>query len=399
MPSYTLTDSIHDVWLESFSISSDDLGLTTTPGWSVVKRRLRGGRREGVDVIEVDNGALSFTIIPTRGMGIWKGRYRGDVLGWRSPVDDGPVHPAYVNLMEYGGLGWLYGFDELMVRCGLENNGAPFGEKAVAPDGSELHTTFGLHGKIANIPAHFVAVHIADGPPYEITIEGHVLEARLYGPRIRMVTQIRTTPGSNKLLVRDAFQNRKETASEMQVLYHWNFGAPYLEEGARMLAPIRSVCPRDAAPAGEHTSFDTFTAPQPGYAAQVHFFELLGEGPDGHTLAMLRNHAGDKAVALRFATSQLPAFSLWKYTDAINDGYVTGLEPATNFPNARPFEKRRGRVVTLNPATPYVVETVIEVANTEAAVASLEGEIGRLQAQAAPVIHQKPIEPYCMPSA
>ena len=45
-------------------------------------------------------------------------------LGWKSPVH-GPVHPNFVPLNEPSGLGWLDGFDELFVRCGLESNGAP----------------------------------------------------------------------------------------------------------------------------------------------------------------------------------------------------------------------------------------------------------------------------------
>ena len=88
--------------------------------------RLRGGRREGVDLIVVDNGALRFSVVPTRGMGLWKGWYLGNRLGWDSPISDGPVNPAFVNLDAHGGLGWLEGFDELLARCGLENNGAPF---------------------------------------------------------------------------------------------------------------------------------------------------------------------------------------------------------------------------------------------------------------------------------
>ena len=32
----------------------------------------------GVDLIEVHNGALSFSVLPTRGMGLWRGEYRGN---------------------------------------------------------------------------------------------------------------------------------------------------------------------------------------------------------------------------------------------------------------------------------------------------------------------------------
>ena len=168
---------------ESFSIDATAMGLAEAYPWSVKKHRLRGGRRDGVDLIVVDNGALRFSIVPTRGMGLWKGWYDGNRLGWDSPVTDGPVHPSLVNLAAAGGLGWLDGFDELLARCGLENNGAPFEVKTMKPDGSESNTTFGLHGKIANIPASYVAVHVGTEPPHEIVVEGHVEESRLFGPR------------------------------------------------------------------------------------------------------------------------------------------------------------------------------------------------------------------------
>ena len=231
MPTFTLTDVARDHWVETFSITAAELGSTSTTPWSVTKRTLRGGRRDGVDLIQVNNGVLSFSVLPTRGMGIWKGQYAGDHLGWESPVRDGPVNPKFVNLMNNGGLGWLEGFDELLVRCGLENNGAPYEVKTIKPDGSESHTTFGLHGKIANTPASYAAVRIETEPAESITIEGIVEEASLFSSRIRMATAITTTPGSNRVLVRDRYLNLGDSPSGIQVLYHWNFAAPYLEEG------------------------------------------------------------------------------------------------------------------------------------------------------------------------
>ena len=68
------------------------------------------------------------------------------------------------------------------------------------------------------------------------------------------------------------------------------------------------------------------------------------------------------------ATDQLPAFTLWKNTGGLRDGYVTGLEPGTNYPNARPFEKAHNRVVTLPVDGRYVAETTLEVLATAEAV-------------------------------
>lgn len=394
MPSFILTDTAHDVWLEQFSLTAAELHLPAEPGWSVAKRRLRGGRRDGVDLVELDNGALRMAIVPTRGMGLWKGQYRADPIGWHSPVTDGPVHPAFVNQSDRGGLGWLEGFDELMVRCGLGHNGAPY----VETDSSGRPTVYGLHGRIANIPAHYVAVHVEDAPPHTITIEGHVDEAWLFGPQIRLVTTIRTIPGSNRLTVRDTFYNLKDSPCDMQVLYHWNFGPPHLEEGSRFLAPIAVVCSRNERASEGIGHFDTYGAPEKGFAEQVYFFQLLGRGSEGKTLTLLRNRAGDKGVALRFATSQLPCFTLWKNTGALKEGYVTGLEPAVNYPNPTPFEKARKRVQTLLPGSVYANEVTLEIWNEAAGVHAAAQEIQALQAHGTPTIHQKPVEPFAAES-
>ncbi len=388
MPTYTLTDTAHDLWVDSFSIR----GRSQQSPWLVTKRTLRGGRREGVDLIEVDNGALGFSIVPTRGMGLWKGNYQGLPIGWDSPVRDGPVNPAFVNLMNWGGLGWLEGFDELLARCGLENNGAPF---------TEGNTTYGLHGKIANLPAHFVAVHVGDEPDGAIRVEGHVDESKLFSTQVRMVTTISTTQGANWLTVRDEFRNLSDQPQEMQALYHWNFGPPFLEEGARCLAPAKMVVPRNARAAEGIGHFDVYAKPEPGFAEQVYFYELLGKpgaglaGPESsQTLTMLRNHAGDKGVVLRFDRVQLPAFTLWKNTGGLKSGYVTGLEPGTNYPNPRPFEKERGRVVTLPPGGTHVTETTLQVLATREQVSKVAAEIEALQKQGVPTIHKAPVEPF-----
>jgi hypothetical protein len=405
MSTFVLTDASSDVWQETFAVDAPAMGLAADFPWSVKKHRLRGGRRDGVDLIVVDNGALRFSIVPTRGMGLWKGWYDGNRLGWDSPITDGPVNPSFVNLAAAGGLGWLDGFDELLARCGLQNNGAPFEVKTVKPDGSEINTTFGLHGKIANIPASYVAVHVGSEPPHEIVVEGHVDESHLFGAQVRMVTRISTLPGSNKLVVRDEFVNLKDQPVEIQILYHWNFGPPFLGRGSRFVAPIRSVTPRDARAQAGISQHDVYGGPEPGSTEQVYYYELhagsdgaspspTGSAGGARTLAMLRNEAGDKGVVLRFPRHQLPAFTLWKNTAGLRDGYVTGLEPGTNYPNARPFEKARNRVVTVPVDGRYVAETSVEALTSREAVAAVEAEIKTLQGQGAPKISAKPCEPF-----
>src|SRR5262245_12349896 len=117
---WTLTDVQTGVYVPEIDLGPE-LGIGRC---SIKKRRLQGGLSDGVDSITVDTGTSRLVVLPTRGMSIWKAWRHGLEVGWKSPVS-GPVHPAFVPLMEPSGLGWLDGFDELLVRCGLESNGAP----------------------------------------------------------------------------------------------------------------------------------------------------------------------------------------------------------------------------------------------------------------------------------
>jgi hypothetical protein len=385
MRSCVLTDVARDLWVDSTAITPATTGLTADQAWSVHKQTLRGGRRDGVDLILVNNGAMTVSVLPTRGMGIWRAQYKGVHVGWDSPIGDGPVHPSLVNLMAAGGLGWLDGFDELLARCGLEHNGAPYRQGDI---------TYPLHGRIANIPAHFVAVEVAETPPHAISVEGCVDEARLFGPKLRMRSLLRTDLGSSCVTVRDMFTNLGDVPSDLEILYHWNFGPPYLGEGSRLVAPVKTVVPRDAVAAGAIGHYEIYGPPQPGSPEHVFLFELHGDGPEGRTVAMLRSHAGDHAVVLRFSKAQLPCFTLWKNMGGRKDGYVTGLEPGTNYPNPKPFEQARGRVVRLEPGAEYVAEMTFEVLEGGEAVAAVEAEVRALQGQATPKIHAGPVEPY-----
>ncbi len=387
MPSYTLTDAKSSTYVETFSLTSKDLNLGSGSAWSIEKVRLKGGRRDGVDMIQVDNGSLSFRVLPTRGMNLWNAHASEIRLGWDSPVRDGPVNPAFVDAQAWGGLGWLDGFDELVARCGLDSFGPPY------QDGDRNYT---LHGRVSNIPAHHVSIHVDDHAPHAITIEGRVIESRLFHTQIEMVTRITTVPGSRTITVRDEFTNLRETPSNLQILYHCNFGPPLMEEGAKFIAPCKTIVPRDEAAIAGLDHYETYGPPTPGSAEAVYFFELIGDGDESKTLTVLRNKEGNKGVAMRFSTRELPAFTLWKNQGGRNEGYVTGLEPGSGYPNPKPFEAARGRVKSLGAGETVAAEIVFEVSDSAKTIEAWEAEIKALQATREPTIYQRPVEPFSL---
>ncbi len=377
---WTLTDVTSDVWLDSFAASNSRLRLPTTHDWSISKRTLRGGLRDGIDLIEVHNGALAFSVLPTRGMGLWRGDYRGLPLGWRSPVL-GPVHPKFVDEDDRGGLGWLDGFDEFMVRCGLANFGPP---------GTDDKTPLTLHGRIANRPAHLVEVRISLDPPHELSVIGEVDEAALFvSPALRLTTTYTTTPGSNRLVIHDMVANRSGQPAEMQLLYHTNVGPPFLEAGSRLLIPVREMSPFNARGAEGIDTWDTYLGPTPGYAEQNYAFDPVADAK-GHTLAVLANASRNRALALRYNRNELPCFTVWKNTQALEDGYCTGIEPGTSYPNFRTYERQQGRVKLLAPGGRWECRWSIEVADSAAAVQQLTAEVATLQAHSKAVVHRTP---------
>jgi hypothetical protein len=386
--SWILTDLAGDVWLDSLDLTNDILRLPTRENWSIRKRTLRGGLRDGIDLIEVDNGALSFAVLPTRGMGLWRGNYRGNFLGWRSPAR-GPVHPQFVQLIARGGIGWLDGFDEWLCRCGLASNGPPGEDVHIDKKGRTTKNQLSLHGRIANLPAHFVEVRVNLDPPFEMSVTGQVAEAGLFVSHLQLTTTYTTVPGSNRLVIHDQVENLAAEAAEMQVLYHCNVGQPFLEAGSRIVAPIKEMSPISARAALGIETYDTYAGPVAGYAEQVYCYDLFPDAA-GRSLAMLHNSKADHAMVVRMNVAELPCFTVWKNTAAIEDGYVTGLEPAINFPNFKSFERQQGRVRVLPAGGKWEAKWSLEVLDTAAGVADILKEIVTLQAKTRPIIHRNP---------
>ncbi|TVP75158.1 MAG: DUF4432 family protein [Puniceicoccaceae bacterium] len=355
--------------------------------WSVSSYTLRGGLQEGVDVVELDNGKLRLAVLPTRGMGIWKGQC-GDVsLAWDSPVKR-PVNPAFINQQDRGGLGWLKGFNEWFVRCGLNSVGAPGMDTVLNNSGQAVDVPLNLHGNIANTPAHAVELEVTDSA---IIVRGEVDETMLFGPALRLQTEIRTEFGSGALTVTDTVTNLGDNPVEHQLLYHINYGAPLLEKGSRIVAPFKQVAPRDARSAEGIEQFDRFDAPQVGFVEQAYYYELAGQRGSRDTMALLRNAAGSQGSLLRFSLKDFPCFTLWKNTAGLADGYVTGLEPATSYPNARRFEREKGRVPSLAGGQSRSTVMTIETLDTKTAIRQAEADIKKLQKAAKARVHTNPI--------
>jgi hypothetical protein len=383
-----LTSGIQGIHVKSWTLNQHKFRLDAAAGWSVKKYMLHGGKQEGVDVIEVDNGRLRFVVIPTRGMSVLKVE-SGDVrLGWDSPVKE-VVHPQFINLESRGGLGWLEGFNEWLVRCGLEWAGHPGRDNFRNNVGDEVQMDLTLHGKIGNIPASEVEVFIEDGTPPRIHIRGLVEERMFHGPKFSFWTDISTEIDSNSFRFDDTITNQSAHDQEFQIIYHANFGPPLLGAGARFSGALKQIKSFNAHAAKDVRRFQDYAAPQPGFVEQVYCLHPLA-GPEGRTELLLQNPNGDRGVSLTFPVKQLPCVTLWKNLAAESEGYVTGIEPGTGFPYTRRLEREAGRVPKLAPNETRRFTIDFEIHSDQSGVKSASLRIRKIQGKIKTVIDGEP---------
>lgn len=299
---------------------------------------LEGGRRDGVEILVVDTGKVQAAILPTRGLSLWRARIDGIDIGWKSPVD-GPIHPQWVALAESGGLGWLDGFDELVVRCGLRNFGAP------DYDAKTNRLAFPLHGRIGNLPTENLEIEI-DAAHSLLHVRGRVAEQRFLQYNLELTASYTFAIGSSTIAINDSVRNASDTTSTMQMLYHINVGEPILDAGAKLHLGTRRIVARNVHAANDIGTWANYSAPKAGYEEQV-YFSASASNASGWATAMLAAPNGQTGFAVHYETKSLPYFTQWKNTVGRNDGYVTGIEPGTGFPNPRSFELEKGRVVQL----------------------------------------------------
>ena len=204
-----MNSSTTDLSALSFSSQQNFCGGSEALGWDF--QRMGAGQSCGVEKLTIRCGSKSIDILPTRGMGIWRAN-DGDVrFGWDSPVS-GPVHPMWVDVNEPSGLGWLDGFDEMLVRCGLASNGAPEFD-------ANGQLIWPLHGRIANLPASQLSVAV-DETKGRITVKGTVVENRFHFHRLRLETTISMQLDSAEISITDCVTNLSDRPDNIQMLYH-----------------------------------------------------------------------------------------------------------------------------------------------------------------------------------
>lgn len=297
------------------------------------------GKARGMRSIECKNGAgLEFTILPDRGMDIAWASYQGYAFGYLSK--SAVSKPEY--FLENGDKGFLDNFYAgVLTTSGLSNVGS---------SNTDQGKQYGMHGVISNLPAINLSLTKEwQDDEYVLSAKGTIRQSRFYGEDLKMTRTITTKLGENKIIIHDVFANNGYEKQPFMLLYHMNFGYPFLSEDSQLFVNPGSIKARTAEAEKGLPTCAELSGPVHGYQEQCfyHDFEADEQGKVCVGLHNPQLGSGGLSVYLSYRKAELPYFCQWKQLG--EQEYVMGLIPANSYAEGRSAAREKEQLVWMQP--------------------------------------------------
>lgn len=314
---------------------------------------LDNGPGRGTRIAWVNTGSgLRFKVVVDRAMDIAEAFYGPYSLAWLSETGVRPPQPFADK-----GIDWLRTFGGgLMVTCGLSHVGGPE---------TDEFGTRGLHGEISNCPAELVSIEQPDPANgcMKMSLTGIVRETRVFGARLALKRTIMATVGEASIRIHDEVTNRGNTDVPHMLLYHFNFGWPLADEGARILWNGEWVVRDEASKAVFNERHDFHQCPairddHAGMGEAAAFIDLRSDD-QGMCHCGLYNPDLSLAASLHYAKEQLPWMTNWQHWG--HREYITGLEPGTHKVIGQAAARKEGTLIFLAPGESRTYDLVLKV--------------------------------------
>jgi len=273
------------------------------------------GRGQRLFVIRNAIG-VGLEIAVDRGFDICSATWRGINIGWNS-ANNLPWPPNSVDAEE--GVGFYRNIDGFIVTCGLDHFGAAGrGDAAHFKHKHRKEVFHPLHGRISSQRAAISSYGIdwdQEGPV--IWAEGIVRQSSVFGENLVLRRRIELEVFGGTTRINDVVENRGFRPTPHAILYHINFGYPFLDETTEMFGNL------DA----KFISAFNAEAKAPVDDYVDYFQEVSIVRPDSTAAIEVRNSAlaGGIQASVTFSRNQLPDFGVWR---AFQSGvYALALEP------------------------------------------------------------------------
>ena len=269
------------------------------------------GQAKGLGAYQVKNGDLSFTVMTDKCLDISELSYKGINMSFLSKP--GLQHKG--QLASDAGIRSIMG--GFLFTAGLENICAP-----VAIDGKD----YPMHGNVRSLPAeHVSGKAFWDGDEYVLEVSGEMREAELFGENLLLKRRVATRFPGKSFVIEDTIENQSFRDEAFLLLYHINFGFPFLTEDCEILIPTETVVPRDEISRQNMDRWNRMDKPVPNENEYV-YLHTPKKKKDGRVLVGVYNRALEIGATIEYDPMVLPYFMEWK---TLGSGdYALGLEPA-----------------------------------------------------------------------
>ena len=320
--------------------------------------RLEGGTAQSVLASEVQcQSGMSLTVLADRCMDISTLRYKGINISYINPC--GVVAPWYYDKR---GTQWLRSFTGgFLTTCGLDNTGSPCEE-----DGVE----YGLHGRIANIPARgYSAQRIEENGESMAVLCGEMDQSSLFGEKLKLKRTIRVWNTQPRFEITDEICNTGFREEEFMILYHCNIGYPFLSPESKVMIDSSEIQSRNAF--AEKYKSQALEVSEPNALEEMCYYHKMRDH-NGRSRAGVYQPNYGFGIVMTYENEVLRRFTQWK--NFSKGQYVLGLEPGTNRVEGKAVERARDEIQKLKgqSSTRYTICVDIEE-GYEAFLEQMEG--------------------------
>ena len=250
------------------------------------------GRESGKSCVLVQNGALEVLFNKSNALDITWVKYKGVNISFLSKDGLNPGICEFVGNFEGG---FLY-------TCGMDNisncvEGKP------------------MHGSMHYMPAENVAISYEGDA---IVVSGIVREAALFGKSLTMHRRFTVTERS--ITISDTVENEGFLPTEYVLLYHVNYGYPFLDECLKMELDVEKSEPRTEIAAKRYDERFSITYPLDENDEDV-YYHIMRTGN-----VKLTNTDLGISVNMLYDAKDFPVTLEWK--SMTSGDYALGIEPA-----------------------------------------------------------------------
>ena len=327
------------------------------------------GPSRGVRLLEFRTGTgFAFEVGLDRGMDVGRAEYRGASLAWMPPtLMAGPWY--FEQQTEFGWLRTALG--GLNNTCGLIHIGNP--ETADVRHynfPARPEDRYGVHDRAALIPAELISLGERwEGERLLIEAVGRVTQAQAYGENLVMTRSYRAELGASWFTMEDVVENRGFLPVEHMLLYHFNIGFPFVDDGSELIAPSagRPKLLFGTADLDRPESWARFIAPQKNWIQQTFEHDLAADRDGRVRVAIVNPRLGDGGVGVvvSYDKAAMPRYIEWRMM--AEGQYAVGIEPCTNG-FGREAVKASGELIVLKPGDRRTYRTEVRIIEGEAEI-------------------------------